>query len=195
MARLQSFAALAILAICASGSSAAGEPANQSAWRYAPPDQVSPATDPQLGTPSSNSRAPAVGKKHAPGSGAQQERPRAVYRDVAHRLVIAGGVLVLPKVAFYGVPVILDVPQLGYVELPEDEYASLFNKLTSSDPMQVENAVTALRNVKAIEDAKVEAIMHRRDEAPSDFESGRDLSEPISFGSFRLREPRRRGLY
>jgi hypothetical protein len=200
MARLQPIGVLAILAIYASSLSfaLAEQTAKPSAWRDASPGQTSPPPNPQLGTASSNSRAPAIGMQHAPNGGQQQARPRAVYRDVARRLVIAGGILVLPKVAFYGVSVILDVPQVGYVELPEDEYASLFDKLTSSDPMQVEDAVTALRTIKATEDAKVEAILHRRDETPSDsdesLEAVRDLSEPISFGSFRI-APRRRGLY
>jgi hypothetical protein len=194
MARLLSVGMLAILAIYASSSSfvLAEQKAKQSVWRYALPGQASPAPSPQLGAATSNTQ-------RAPSGGPQPERPRAVYRDVAHRLAIAGGVLVLPKVAFYSMPVILDVPQVGYVELPEDEYASLFDKLTSSDPMQVEDAVTALRKIKANEDAKVEAILHRSDEAPSgsdeSLEVGWDLSEPLSFRFFRPRELRRRGLY
>ena len=33
---------------------------------------------------------------------------------------VAGGVLVLPEVAYYGVPIILDVPAIGSVEVSED---------------------------------------------------------------------------
>jgi hypothetical protein len=58
---------------------------------------------------------------------AQQVRRRAVYREPARRINIAGGVLVLPVVLYYGVPVILNVPELGYVDVPEDEYAQLYD--------------------------------------------------------------------
>jgi hypothetical protein len=60
---------------------------------------------------------------------AQPARPRTVVREVARRVSVAGGVLVLPEVAYYGVPVILDVPDLGNVEISEDEYARFFRQL------------------------------------------------------------------
>jgi hypothetical protein len=49
----------------------------------------------------------------APGDvSAGQDARRAVYRERTRRINIAGGVLVLPVVAYFGVPVILDVPEL-----------------------------------------------------------------------------------
>src|SRR5262249_57200165 len=66
-----------------------------------------------------------VGLEHVPNSGAQQARRRAVYREPARRVNIAGGVLVLPAVVYYGVPVILNLPELGSVDVPKDEYARL----------------------------------------------------------------------
>src|SRR5260370_24209501 len=63
-------------------------------------------------------RPPLTGIKHLPSSGVQQVHPRAVYREVARRINIAGGVLVLPVVAYYGGPLILNVPDLGYVDGP-----------------------------------------------------------------------------
>jgi hypothetical protein len=112
-----------------------------------------------------------------------------VYRGIAQRINIAGGVLALPKVVYYGVPVILDVPGLGFVDVPEDEYARLYEKLSSSDSEQVEEAMSLLRRIKALEDAEVEAHERGQERAgPGDVQdsSGRiskDLSEPIFFHS------------
>src|SRR5262245_14790381 len=83
---------------------------------------------------------PPTGVKQQPNSAGQQVRPRAVYREITRRINIADGVLALPKVVYYGVPVILDVPGLGFVVVPEDEYARLYEKLSSSDSEQVEEA-------------------------------------------------------
>jgi hypothetical protein len=94
---------------------------------------------------------------------------------------------VLPVVSYYGVPIILDVPELGYVELSEERYAELYDKLSSADPEQVQDAIAALKEIKAAEDAEVEAIQRGAvnvlptdGDAPAVVE--RDLTEPISFG-------------
>jgi len=96
--------------------------------------------------------------------------------------VVTGGVIVLPVVAFFGAPVILDVPGIGYVDVPEDEYARLYDKLSSPDPDQIDAALATLRKIKAVEDEAVEAAQRR---PPDDLlpPPERDLSEPISFGS------------
>ena len=73
--------------------------------------------------------------------------------------------------------------------MPEDEYARLYEKLSSSDSEQVEEAMSSLRRIKALEEAEVEA--HERGQertGPGDIQdlSGRiskDLSEPIFFHS------------
>jgi hypothetical protein len=78
---------------------------------------------------------------------------------------------------------------LGFVDVPEDEYARLYEKLSSSDSEQVEEAMSSLRGIKALEEAEVEA--HERGPertGPGDIQdlSGRiskDLSEPIFFHS------------
>jgi hypothetical protein len=132
---------------------------------------------------------PLTGVEQQRSGAVQQVRPRAVYRELARRINIAGGVLALPKVVYYGVPVILDVPGLGFVDVPEDEYARLYEKLSSSDAGQVEEAMSSLRKMKALEEAEVEA--HERGlerTGPGDVQglSGRisgDLSEPIFFHS------------
>jgi hypothetical protein len=142
---------------------------------------------------------PLMGAKRQPSATVQQVRPRAVYRGIARRINIADGVLALPKVVYYGVPVILDVPGLGFVDVPEDEYARLYEKLSSSDSEQVEEAMSSLRRLKALEDAEVEAHERGPERAgPGDVPdlSGRfskDLSEPIFFHS--RGQPRSRRLY
>jgi hypothetical protein len=138
-------------------------------------------------------RPPLVGLEHVPNSGAQQARPRAVYREPARRINIAGGVLVLPAVVYYGVPVILNVPELGYVDVPEDEYARLYDKLSSSDSALVQEAISSLRKLKELEEAEVEAAQ-RGPERMEPANRG-DLSEPIFFDSPSRTETRRRGLY
>ena len=104
---------------------------------------------------------PLTGVKQQPSGAVQQVRPRAVYREISRRIEIAGGVLALPKVEYYGVPVILDVPGLGFVDVPEDEYARLYEKLSSSDSGQVQEAMSALRRFKEAEEAEVEALQQR----------------------------------
>jgi hypothetical protein len=141
------------------------------------------------------------GVRHAPSGAVQPARPRAAHREVARRVTVAGGVLVLPVVAYFGVPVILDVPGVGYVEVAEEEYARLYEQLSSSDLKQVDAAIASLRAIKAAEDAEVEAARNRpRDTSSSDVPGvyERDLSEPVSFdGPLRINarrsgEPSRR---
>jgi hypothetical protein len=138
-------------------------------------------------------RPPVTGVEHVPSSGAQQVRRRAVYREPARRINIAGGVLVLPAVVYYGVPVILNVPQLGYVDVPEDEYARLYDKLSSSDSELVQEAMSSLRKLKEPEEAEIEAAQR----GPESMEPANreDLSEPIFFDAPSRAETRRKGLY
>ena len=138
-------------------------------------------------------RPPLMGVEHVPSSGAQQARPRAVYREPARRINIAGGVLVLPVVVHYGVPVILNVPELGYVDVPEDEYARLYDKLSSSDSELVQEAMSSLRKLKELEEAEVEALQRAPERVEPD--DTQDLSEPIFFHSPSRMETPRRGLY
>jgi hypothetical protein len=135
---------------------------------------------------------PLTGVKQQPSGAVQQVRPRAVYREISRRIEIAGGVLALPIVAYYGVPIILDVPGLGFVDVPEDEYARLYEKLSSSDSGQVQEAMSALRRLKEAEEAEVEALQHAPRMKSDDIQ---DLSEPIFFHSPSSVQPRRKGLY
>jgi hypothetical protein len=84
------------------------------------------------------------------------------------------------------VPIILDVPAVGSVEVSEEEYARLFKRLSSSDQAQIDGAIALLRAIKAAKAAKDAEV-----EAAHDGE--RDLSEPISFGRpSKITEPSRR---
>jgi hypothetical protein len=135
---------------------------------------------------------PLTGVKQQPSSTVEQVRPRVAHRELSRRINIAGGVLALPTVEYYGVPVILDVPGLGFVDVPEDEYARLYEKLSSSDSGQVQEAMSALRRFKEAEEAEVEALQHAPRMEPDDVQ---DLSEPIFFHSPSRVQPRRKGLY
>ncbi len=172
------------------------------------PKEVRSPLSPANVTPSGGSRQPVVrtappqvdrpGVRNAPSGSVQAGRPRAVERDVGRRITIAGGVLVLPEVAYYGVPVILDVPGLGFVDVPEDEYARLYEKLSSSDPEQIDAAMASLRAIKAADDFEIEAAQRRPALSSDGTGLEGDLSESISFdrpSNFRARGGRPRGLY
>jgi len=70
-------------------------------------------------------------------------------------------VIVLPVVAFFGAPVILDVPGIGYVDVPRTSMPGFTDKLSSPDPDQIEAALATLRKIKAVEDEEVEAAQRR----------------------------------
>ena len=184
--RARSLAVLtrAILVAHLSSSNAAAEPL----------ENVSPAPLDETITPKQAPPAPRwiLTTRHSairstPDGQQRQVRPPPPEREVARRVAVTGGVLVLPTVARFGVPVILDVPEIGYVELSEDRYVELYGNLSSADPEQVQGAIAVLREIKAAEDAEVEAMQHATLPTDSDgdvpvvFE--RDLSEPISFGA------------
>ena len=57
----------------------------------------------------------------------------------------------LPVVAYYGVPVILEVPEIGSVLVSEESYAKLYDQLSSPDPQQVDLGMAAPRTIKANE--------------------------------------------
>src|SRR5262249_14946643 len=168
------------------------------------PKEVGSPPSPANVTPSGGSRQPMVQavlpQVDRSVSGVRNMgRPRAVERNVGQRITIAGGVLVLPEVAYYGVPVILDVPGLGFVDVPEEEYARLYERLASSDPEQIEAAMVSLRAIKGAEDLEIEAAQRRPALSSDDtYLVERALSEPISFdrpSSSSRRPGRSLGLY
>ena len=202
MQRNTTFAAFAVLAFLAGSSSAIPEQTNSTApvLLHAPRGQapvplVKPIQENRISRQIRSAPAPGdIGAgQDASQQPAQQVRRRAVYREPARRINIAGGVLVLPVVAYYGVPVILNVPELGYVDVPEGEYARLYDKLSSSDAKQVQEAMSSLRKLKELEEAEIEAAQRGPERMePAD---PPDLSEPIFFDSPSRAETRRRGLY
>jgi hypothetical protein len=175
------------------------------------PKEIRSSSSPANAAPSGGSRQPLVqtappridrsdssSSLSTPSGSVQPARRRAVERNVGRRVTIAGGVLVLPEVAYYGVPVILDVPRLGLVDVPEEEYARLYERLSSSDPEQIEAAMVALRAIKVAEDFEIEAAQRRPALSSEGTAFEGDLSEPISFdrpSSYRAHGGRSRGLY
>jgi len=85
------------------------------------------------------------------------------------------------------------VPELGYVDVPEDQYARLYDKLSSSNSEQVQEAMSSLRKLKELEEAEVEAWQRGPESVEPD--NIEDLSEPIFFRSPSKAETPRRGLY
>ena len=125
-------------------------------------------------------------------------RARAVHREIACRIAITGGVLVLPVVAYCGVPVILEMPEIGSFLVSEESCAKLYDQLSSPDPQQVDLGMAAPRTIKeneTIEQAQSGPV----NMVPADAEplesSARGLSEPMSFSSPTKRRPRPRSLY
>ena len=202
MKRNTTFAAFAVSAFLAGSSSAIPEQNNSTGpvLLNAPRGQtpvplIKPIQENRISRQIRSAPAPGDGgagqdASHQP---AQQVHRRAVYREPARRINVAGGVLVLPVVVYYGVPVILNVPELGYVDVPEDEYARLYDKLSSSDSELVQEAMSSLRKLKELEEAEVEAAQRGPERMePANRE---DLSEPIFFGAPSRTETRRKGLY
>ena len=50
-----------------------------------------------------------------------------------------------------GAPYVIDVPGLGWVYVPEDEYPELFAMLTSDDPNQVDAAYERLQQLASVQ--------------------------------------------
>jgi len=64
--------------------------------------------------------------------------PGIVHRPIARRVVVHGGFLAVPAIVIVGAPVVLDVPDLGWVYVPENEYAEIYDLLTSDNPDDLE---------------------------------------------------------
>src|SRR4051794_9117154 len=64
--------------------------------------QIRTVPSPGAASPQSPGSQNLSGVRYAPSGSVQPVRPRAVHRDVAGRVNIDGGVLVLPTVGYYG---------------------------------------------------------------------------------------------
>ena len=119
----------------------------------------------------------------------EQERQRAhtIHRSISKRVVFAGGVLLLPAVSYFGVPVVLDVPQVGEVLVAEQIYAEIYELLLSENEQAIARAIAWLSQVKqeqAFEINDGPKIIRAVPSAPSSNDpEARDYSEPISFDS------------
>jgi hypothetical protein len=67
---------------------------------------------------------------------------------MARRVIIGSGALLLPAVVYYGVPIILEVPQVGEVMVPEESYAELYEMLASDDEQQKAQGLARLRELR-----------------------------------------------
>ena len=57
----------------------------------------------------------------------------------------------IPAIVVVGAPYVIDVPGLGWVYVPEDEYPQLFAMLTSDDPDQIEAAYERLQALASVQ--------------------------------------------
>src|SRR5215467_3059558 len=134
----------------------------------------------------------------SPSRPRSQRRRWRLHREIARRIAITGGVLVLPVVAYYGVPVVLEVPEIGSVLVSEENYARLYDQLSSSDPQQLDVGIAALRTIKAneaLEQAQGGTVNMVPADAEPEESNARDLSEPVSFSSPTKGRSRPRPLY
>lgn len=119
---------------------------------YFAPGQASPTPSslPSAGThsitvihPSPNhSLADLPGFRHVPSV---SSLPSMRSRPIARHVLVGGVAFDVPAIAIVGAPYVIDVPDLGWVYVPEEEYPSLFAMLTSDDPIKVEAAYDRLR--------------------------------------------------
>jgi hypothetical protein len=75
-------------------------------------------------------------------------RTSVVRRPIVEVVVIADELLPLPAVETIGIPVRLEVPTVGLVEVPEERYRQVFELLTSRDAAQQLQALSMLRELR-----------------------------------------------
>lgn len=71
-----------------------------------------------------------------------------VERAIARHVRFHGRLLAVPAVVVIGIPVFLDVPDLGEVSIPEDDYPEIYGLLTSDDAADQEKAFALLQSMK-----------------------------------------------
>jgi hypothetical protein len=75
-------------------------------------------------------------------------RTRTVRRPSVEVVIIAGELLSLPAVEITGMPVHLDVPTIGPVDIPEERYREIFDLLVSGDAQRQHRALGTLRELR-----------------------------------------------
>lgn len=76
--------------------------------------------------------------------------PAMRQRPIARHVRTHNVDLDIPAIVVVGSPYVIDVPGLGWVYVPEDEYPALFAMLTSDDPAQVEAAYERLQELASV---------------------------------------------
>jgi hypothetical protein len=119
-----------------------------------------------------------------------------VERAIARHVRFHGRLLAVPAVVAIGIPVFLDVPDLGEVSIPEDDYPEIYGLLTSDDAADQEKAFALLQSMKnKVPIGNAEAASASQSTGPSGFrivhppvttssvapDSVRGLEEPLSF--------------
>ncbi len=140
-----------------------------------------------------------VGRPHfrtsMPNAQPASPSPHAV-RPIARHVRFHGRPLAVPAVVALGIPVFLDVPDLGEVSIPEDRYQEIYDLLTSDDAADQERAFALLQSMKGEGPTGSAAaqsgsqttgpfgfrIVHPPQTASSVApDSARDLAEPLNF--------------
>jgi hypothetical protein len=119
-----------------------------------------------------------------------------VERAIARHVRFHGRLLAVPAVVAIGIPVFLDVPDLGEVSIPEDDYPEIYGLLTSDDAADQEKAFALLQSMKnKVPIGNAEAASASQRTGPSGFrivhppvttssvapDSVHGLEEPLSF--------------
>jgi hypothetical protein len=132
-----------------------------------------------------------------------------VERAIARHVRFHGGLLAIPAVVAIGIPVLLDVPGLGEVSIPEDDYQEIYDLLTSDNPVNQEKAFALLQSLKneaPMGSAEAESAPQSTDQSgfrivhppvttsSATPDSARDLAEPLSSDDSPPRR-RARGLW
>jgi hypothetical protein len=93
-------------------------------------------------------RAPKT--QHAEASHADGQLDDArIGRTAAVKVVsVAGELLALPPPSAKGLPVHLNVPSIGRIEVPEERYREIFALLVSDEPPRQQEALNKLRDLK-----------------------------------------------
>lgn len=91
--------------------------------------------------------APLVRKARA-GTPVTVLRTRVVQRQIVDTINIGDQLLPLPAAETTGMPIQLNVPTVGMVEVPEDRYRPIFDLLVSRDSDQQQKALKMLRDLR-----------------------------------------------
>jgi hypothetical protein len=148
------------------------------AVRSAPVMRSAPIYHPTIHqTPHARSFTPGRTFQHTPSAGMRHPGGNHIFanpvrREVTRHVRFHGGVLALPALVTLGVPVLLDVPGIGEVSVPEETYTSLYPMFSSDDEADRERAY---RQLQEQVEHQPESLIHAANEIPAGKPSSRDL--------------------